>query len=111
MIVFPCQVRSAFATSGWASKRTAKKTMSALTASTSVLGMLRGRIGCKAFRVACGCHGHFDALAGKRLGKSVADLTEADNCVAHIVSLGLARPTGSEYRMGRRAGRSASELR
>src|SRR5580700_3165033 len=71
-------------------------------------GSDRGRIGCKAFRVARGCHGHFDALAGKRLGKSVADLTEADNCVAHIVSLGLARPTGSEYRMGRRAGRSVA---
>src|ERR1700730_937745 len=50
-------------------------------------GSDRGRIGCKAFRVACGCHGQFDALAGKRLGKSVADLTEADNCVATLASL------------------------
>src|ERR1700691_3746618 len=74
-------------------------------------GSDRGRIGCKAFRVARGCNGYFDALAGKRLGKSVADLTEADNCVAHIVSFSLPRPTGSEYRMERPAGRSASELR
>src|SRR5450631_945333 len=44
MIVFPCQVGSAFATSGCASKRTAKKTMSALTASASVLGMIVGPI-------------------------------------------------------------------
>src|ERR1700681_907915 len=51
----------------------------------------RGRSGCKAFRVARGCNGYFDALAGKRLSKSLADLAEADNCVAHIFSLGLPR--------------------
>src|ERR1700678_2256507 len=62
----------------------------------------RGRSGCKAFRVARGCNGYFDALAGKRLSKSLTDLAEADNCVAHIFSLGLPRPTGSEYRMERR---------
>src|ERR1700716_1396694 len=36
-----------------------------------------GRIGCKAFRVARGCDGYFDALAGKRLGKGLADIAEA----------------------------------
>src|ERR1700676_5535315 len=30
------------------------------------LGSDRGRSGCKAFRVASGCNGYFDALAGKR---------------------------------------------
>src|ERR1700677_680023 len=43
----------------------------------------RGRSGCKAFRVVSGCNGYFDALAGKRLSKSLADLSEADDCVAH----------------------------
>src|ERR1039458_4912550 len=57
------------------------------------LGSDRGRSGCKAFRVARGCNGYFDALAGKRLSKSLADLAEADNCVAHIFSFGLRRPT------------------
>src|ERR1700675_4295776 len=42
-------------------------------------GSDRGRSGCKALRVARGCNGYFDAVAGKRLGKSLADLTEADN--------------------------------
>jgi hypothetical protein len=49
-------------------------------------GSDRGRIGCKAFRVARGCHGYFDALAGKRLGQGLAYLAEADNCIAHDVS-------------------------
>src|ERR1700688_2098079 len=40
MMVFPFQVGSAFATSRCDSKRTAKKTMSALTASASFLGMI-----------------------------------------------------------------------
>jgi hypothetical protein len=31
----------------------------------------RGGIGCEAFRVVRGCHGHFNALAGKRLAESV----------------------------------------
>src|SRR3984957_14547929 len=35
------------------------------------LGSDRGRGGCKAFRVARGCNGYFDALAGKRLSKSL----------------------------------------
>src|ERR1700716_1337482 len=48
------------------------------------LGPDRGRSGCKAFRVASGCNGYFDAASGKRLSKSLADLAEADNCVAHI---------------------------
>src|ERR1700736_3320353 len=46
-------------------------------------GSDRGRSGCKALRVARGCNGYFNALSGKRLSKSVADLAEADNCVAH----------------------------
>src|ERR1035438_8091716 len=49
-------------------------------------GSDRGRSGCKAFRIASGCNGYFDAASGKRLSKSVADLAEADNCVAHIFS-------------------------
>src|SRR5450830_1511894 len=61
----------------------------------------RGRSRCKAFRVVRGCNGHFDALAGKGLGQGLADIAEADNCVAHMFSLGLARPRGSEYRMER----------
>ena len=32
-------------------------------------------------------HGHFYAAAGKRLRESLADLAEADNCVAHILLL------------------------
>jgi hypothetical protein len=44
MMVFPFQLGSAFATSGCASKRTAKTMMSALTASASVLGMILGPI-------------------------------------------------------------------
>jgi hypothetical protein len=39
------------------------------------------------------------ALRAKRLSKSLADLAEANNCVAHIFSLGLPRSTGSKYRM------------
>jgi hypothetical protein len=58
-------------------------------------GSDRGRSGCKAFRVASGCNGYFDAASGKRLSKSLADLAEADNCVADIFSFGLPRPTGS----------------
>src|SRR3984885_12528500 len=46
-------------------------------------GSDRGRSGCKALRVARGCNGYFNPLSGKRLGKSVADLAEANNCVAH----------------------------
>src|SRR5882757_6903340 len=53
------------------------------------LGSDRGRSGCKAFRVALGCNGYFDAASGKRLSKSLADLAEANNCVAHICSLEL----------------------
>src|ERR1700686_4886103 len=44
MMVFPFQVGSAFAASWCDSKRTAKKTMSALTASASFLGMIVGPI-------------------------------------------------------------------
>src|SRR5580704_12506521 len=35
------------------------------------LGSDRSRIGREAFRVARGCNGHFNAVSGKRLGKSV----------------------------------------
>src|SRR3984885_14928655 len=73
-------------------------------------GSDRGRSGSKAFRVASGCNGYFDAAAGKRLSKSLADVAEADNCVAHIVSFGLPRPTGSEYRTERPAGRGGADL-
>src|SRR5450631_3332963 len=73
-------------------------------------GSDRGRSGCKAFRVARGCNGYFDTLAGKRLSKSLADLAEADNCVAHIFSFGLRRPTALRISNGA-PGRGASELR
>src|SRR5450830_958801 len=61
-----------------------------------------GRSGCKVFRVARGCNRYFDALAGKGLGQGLADIAEADNCVAHMYSWGLAHPRGSEYRMKHR---------
>jgi hypothetical protein len=41
---------------------------------------------CKAFRVARGCNGYFDAVAGKRPGQGLADIAEADDCAAHRVS-------------------------
>src|ERR1700704_1552150 len=40
-------------------------------------GSDHGRSGCEALRVASGCNGYFNALSGKRLGKSVADLAKA----------------------------------
>src|ERR1700722_19660182 len=46
-------------------------------------GSDRGRGGCKALRVARGCNGYFDAASGERLSKSLADIAEANNCVAH----------------------------
>src|SRR6202789_1199089 len=52
-------------------------------------GSDRGRSGCKALRVARGCNGYFNALSGKRLSKSVADLAEANNCVVHTLSFGF----------------------
>src|SRR5690554_1157900 len=52
------------------------------------LGSYRGRRGCKALRVASGCNGYLDAATGERLGKSLADLAEANNCVVHGLSLG-----------------------
>src|SRR5580698_9386463 len=58
------------------------------------LGSDRGRSGCKAFRVASGGNGYFDAAAGQRLSKGLAELAEADNCVAHICSFGLPTPAG-----------------
>jgi hypothetical protein len=45
------------------------------------------------------------------VGEGLADLTESYNRIAHIFSLGLPRPTGSEYRVERPAGRSALDLR
>src|ERR1700730_17325905 len=51
-------------------------------------GSDRGRSGCRAVRAARGCNGYFDAVAGKRLSKGLANLAEADNCVAHIFSFG-----------------------
>jgi hypothetical protein len=33
----------------------------------------------QSFAVARGCNGYFDALAGKRLGQSLADLAEAND--------------------------------
>src|SRR3984893_3903840 len=48
-------------------------------------GSDRGRGGCKAFRVARGCHGYFDAASGKCLSKSLADIAESYNRIAHAV--------------------------
>jgi hypothetical protein len=42
-------------------------------------GSDRGRGGCKAFRVARSCNGNFDAVSGKRLCKSLADIAESYN--------------------------------
>src|SRR6202140_5282391 len=50
------------------------------------LGSYRGRSGSEAFRIASGRNGHFYAAAGKRLRESLADVAEADNCVAHMFS-------------------------
>src|SRR6202022_1468588 len=52
-------------------------------------GSDRGCGGCKAFRVARGCNGYFDAASGKRLGKSLADIAESYNRIAHAVSPSL----------------------
>src|ERR1019366_1158372 len=43
--------------------------------------------------------GHVDVFTGEGVGEGLAYLTESYNCVAHIFSFGLPRPTGSEYRM------------
>src|SRR3984957_13474917 len=67
-------------------------------------GSNRGCGGCKAFRVARGRHGHFDALAGKRLGQGLANIAEADNCVAHIFSFGLPRPRAPNIEWSDRPG-------
>src|SRR6202140_355585 len=71
----------------------------------------RGRIGRKAFRVARGCNGYFDVVAGKRLGKSGTDLAEADNCVTHVLLLRFTTPCGLRIiEWSGPARRSASEL-
>jgi hypothetical protein len=45
-------------------------------------GSDRGRSGCEAFRVARGCNGYFDAVAGKRLAQRPTDLAEANSYAA-----------------------------
>jgi hypothetical protein len=57
------------------------------------LGLDCGRSGRKAFRVARGGSGYVDAASDKCLAQGLAKLTEADNCVTPIFSLGLAHPT------------------
>ena len=37
---------------------------------------------------------YFDAASRKPLGKSLADVAEADNCVAHMFSFCVATPYG-----------------
>ncbi|MNI95836.1 hypothetical protein D3C73_1541750 [compost metagenome] len=54
MMVFPFQVGRTFATSACDSERTARKTMSALTASASFLGMTWGPIAAAADAKLCG---------------------------------------------------------
>jgi hypothetical protein len=87
MTVFPFQFGSAFATSGCDSKRTAKKTMSALAASASVLAVIVGPIAAASDAKLCGSRvvatDTSMPFRAKRLGKSVADLAEANNCVGH----------------------------
>lgn len=96
MMVLHFQLGRAFAISAWASKRTARKTMSASMAGASVMGMIPCPIAAaagKASRLARRCNGYFDAFAGKCLGQCLADLAglaglaclaEADDCVAHV---------------------------
>lgn len=67
-----------------------------MTASASRLGMSPGPIA---------------AASGECLGKRLANLAEADNCVAHGWFLGSLRPAGSGFRMERLAGREKSDLR
>lgn len=90
MMVLHFQLGRTFAISAWASKRTARKTMSASMAGASVMGMIPCPIAAaagKASRLARRCNGYFDAFAGKCLGQCLADLAglaEADDCVAHV---------------------------
>jgi hypothetical protein len=64
--------------------------MSALTASASVLGMIVGPIAAAADAKLSGSRvvatDTSMPLAGKRLGQGLADIAEADNCVAHRYS-------------------------
>src|SRR5208283_5686306 len=43
--------------------------------------------------------GHVYVFTGEGVGEGMAYFTGSYNCVAHIFSFGLPRPTGSEYRM------------
>src|SRR3984885_3580009 len=61
-------------------------------------GSDRGRSGCKAFRVARGCNGYFNALSGKRLSQSLADLAESYDCIAHNASPIWCQRWGSDLR-------------
>src|SRR3954447_4110548 len=116
MIVLPRQVGSAFATSGCASKRTARKMMFALTASASVLGMISGPIAAAS-----------DAkLSGSRVVATDTSMPLRANALARArpmspkpiiaqliyILLQFTEPDGApNNRMERSAGRSASELR
>jgi hypothetical protein len=42
-----------------------------------------GRSKRKAFRVAGGCNGYFDAASSKRLCQGLADIAKADDCITH----------------------------
>jgi NAD(P)-dependent dehydrogenase (short-subunit alcohol dehydrogenase family) len=50
-------------------------------------GADRGRFGREALGVARGRDGDLDAASGERFGQRLADLAEADDCVAHVMFL------------------------
>ena len=85
----PLPVGSAFATSWYARKPTARKTTSALTASASFSGMILGPIAAAADAKLSGSRvvatDTSMPLTGKCLGQAPADLAEADDCVVHDV--------------------------
>src|SRR5690606_3597026 len=64
------------------------------------LGADSGRVGGKALWVASGCNRYLDAATGKSLGKSLADVAEANNRITHILSFLVAAPCGFQLSAG-----------
>ena len=64
--------------------------MSALTASANVLGMIVGPMAAAADAKLSGSrwlsNEYFDAVSGKRLSKSLADIAKSYDCIAHDAS-------------------------
>src|ERR1700693_2051371 len=97
MTVLPFQLSRAFATSRCSPNGTAKMIVSASSASRSDLATTVGPIA-----RACGANasggrrardGHVDVFTGEGVGEGLAYLAESYNCVAHIFSVGLPKPT------------------